>query len=188
MKIRRIFENNIAGKKILIFFGLAMAVYLTMLLGTIPHIMSFSGGLNILDMMPAGYDAAYVNKLFEQLGDAGRNAYLFMQIPLDLVYPALYGIGFSLILAWFLSRIGKLGGNLVYLCLLPVTAGFFDYSENFGIISMLLAFPEIPHNLVVVTNLFSILKSSLTSIYFIILIVVIVIFGVKSIVKKTNKN
>jgi hypothetical protein len=184
MNIRKIFEKNIAGKRVLIFFLLAMAVYLTMLLGTIPYIMSFSGELNILDMMPAGYDAAYVNQLFTQLGDKGRNAYLYFQIPLDLVYPALYGIGFSLVLAWFLNRLGKMGGNFVYLCLLPVAAGFFDYSENIGIIAMLRAFPEIPSNLVVVTNLFSILKSSITSIYFIILIAVIVIFAVKSVMKK----
>ena len=186
MKIGRIIEKNIAGKKVLIFFLFAMAVYLTMLLGTIPYIMSFSGGLNILDMMPAGYDAAYVNQLFTQLGDTGRNAYLYIQIPLDLVYPALYGIGFSLVMAWFLNRLGKLGGNFVYLCLLPVAAGFFDYSENIGIIAMLRAFPEIPYNLVVITNMFSILKSSITSIYFIILIIVIVIFGVKLITKRTK--
>ena len=186
MKIGRIIEKNIAGKKVLIFFLFAMAVYLTMLLGTIPYIMSFSGGLNILDMMPAGYDAAYVNQLFTQLGDTGRNAYLYIQIPLDLVYPALYGIGFSLVLAWFLNRLGKLGGNLVYLCLLPVVASIFDYSENLGIIAMLQTWPSIPATLVKVTNLFSILKSGFTTIYFIILIIVIVIFGVKMITKRTK--
>lgn len=186
MKVREIFQNNIAGKKVLIFFGLAMAIYLTMLLGTIPYIMSFSGGLNILDMMPAGYDAAYVNQLFTQLGDTGRNAYLYIQIPLDLVYPALYGIGFSLVMAWFLNRLGKLGGNVVYFSLLPVFAAVFDYCENFGIIAMLQAWPSIPATLVKVTNLFSILKSGFTTIYFIILIIVIVIFGVKMIMKRTK--
>jgi hypothetical protein len=60
-----------------------------------------------------------------------------------------------------------------------VLAGFFDYCENFGIVAMLLKFPDIPANLVTVTNVFSILKSGLTSIYFIILIVVIITFGVK---------
>lgn len=185
MKIRKIFENNIAGKKVLIFFLLSTAIYLVMLTITIPLLMSFSGGMKILDMMPAGYDAEYVNELFLKLGEPGRQAYLYRQIPLDLVYPALYGIGFSLVLAWFLNRMGKLGGNLVYLCLLPVAAGFFDYSENFGIIAMLQAWPAIPATLVKVTNLFSVLKSGLTSIYFIVLIVVIVIFGVKTFLKKT---
>jgi hypothetical protein len=104
-----------------------------------------------------------------------------------LVYPALYGIGFCLLLAWFLKGIGKLHGFLIYLCLLPVIAGFFDYCENIGIIAMLRAFPEIPTNLVSVTNVFSILKSSLTSIYFVVLIIVIITFGVKTLSKKQVK-
>jgi len=182
--IRKIIEKNLKGKKVLIFFLLSMAIYLVMLLVTIPRIMSISGGMKILDMMPAGYDAPYVNELFEKLGDAGRKAYLTQQIPLDLIYPALYGIGFCLVLAWFLKRMGKLGCNLIYFCLLPVAAGIFDYCENFGIITMLQAYPEIPASLVSVTNLFSILKSSLTSVYFIVLIVVIITFGVKLMTKK----
>jgi len=183
--IRKIIERNLEGNKVLIFFLLSMVVYLTMLLVTIPRVMSFSGGMKILDMMPIGYDAQYVNELFLKLGEPGRQAYLYNQIPLDLVYPALYGIGFSLVLAWFLNRMGKLGSNLIY-CLLPVFAGVFDYCENFGIIAMLLTWPEIPVNLVSVTNLFSILKSSLTSVYFIVLIIVIITFGVKSITKKNR--
>jgi hypothetical protein len=177
--IRRIIEKNLSGKKVMLFFLLSTAVYLVMLLITIPRVMSFSGGMKILDMMPTGYDAAYVNELFTKLGEPGRHAYLFSQIPFDLVYPALYGIGFCLVLAWFLKRLGKLNGFLFYFCILPVLAGFFDYCENFGIIAMLLKFPGIPANLVAVTNVFSILKSGLTSIYFIILIVVIITFGVK---------
>lgn len=183
--IQRIIEKNLAGKKVLIFFLLSMAVYLTMLLVTIPRVMSFAGGMKILDMMPIGYDAEYVNELFLKLGEPGRQAYLYNQIPLDLVYPALYGIGFSLVLAWFLNRMGKLGSNWIY-CLLPVFAGVFDYCENFGIIAMLQVWPEIPANLVSVTNLFSILKSSLTSVYFIVLIIVIITFGVKSITKRNR--
>ena len=184
--IRRIIEKNIVGKKVLTFFLLSTAVYLLMLTITIPRVMSFSGGMKILDMMPTGYDAAYVNELFTKLGEPGRNAYLYGQIPFDLVYPALYGIGFCLVLAWFLNRMGKLHGNLIFFCLLPVLAGIFDYCENFGIIAMLQAYPEIPANLVAVTNVFSILKSSLTSIYFIVLIIVIITFGVKSITKKNR--
>lgn len=185
--IQRIIENNIGGKKVLIFFLLSMAVYLAMLLVTIPRVMSFSGGMKILDMMPTGYDVAYVNQLFIQLGEPGRQAYLFGQIPFDLVYPALYGIGFCLLLGWFLNRIGKLQSHLIYFCLLPVVAGFFDYCENFGIVAMLVKFPEILANLVALTNIFSILKSSLTSIYFVVLIAVIITFGAKLLSKKRIK-
>jgi hypothetical protein len=183
--IRRIIEKNLSGKKVLIFFLLSTVVYVIMLAITIPKVMSFSGGLKILDMMPTGYDAAYVNELFAKLGEPGRQAYLFGQIPFDLVYPALYGIGFCLLLAWFLKKLEKLNGFLFYFCILPVVAGFFDYCENFGIIAMLLKFPEIPASLVAVTNVFSILKSILTTIYFVVLIVVIITLSVKVLKKKT---
>jgi hypothetical protein len=184
--IRKLIENNTGGKKVLTFFLLSTAVYLLMLTITIPRVMSFSGGMKILDMMPTGYDAAYVNELFSKLGESGRQAYLYNQIPLDLVYPALYGIGFCLVLAWFLNRMGKLGSNWIY-CLLPVFSGVFDYCENFGIIAMLQVWPEIPESLVSITNLFSILKSGFTSVYFIVLIIVIITFGVKTLSKKQVK-
>jgi len=183
--IRRIIENNISGRKVLIFFGLSTAVYLIMLLVTIPYVMSFSGGMKILDMMPTGYNAEYVNELFLKLGESGRQAYLYNQIPLDLVYPALYGIGFCLVLAWFLNKMGKLGSNWIY-CLLPVFAGVFDYCENFGIIAMLQTWPEIPVKMISFTNMFSILKSGFTSVYFIVLIIVIITFGVKLMMKKNR--
>jgi hypothetical protein len=186
--IRRIIEQNTGGRKVLVFFLLSTAVYVIMLTVTIPRVMSFSGGMKILDMMPTGYDAEYVNELFSKLGEPGRQTYLFGQIPFDLVYPALYGIGFCLVLAWFLKKIGKLQGFLIYLCLLPLFAGFFDYCENFGIIAMLKTFPEIQANLVTVTNIFSILKSSLTTIYFVILIVVLVIFGFNLVTQKQIKS
>ncbi|HSO87806.1 MAG TPA: hypothetical protein VLQ91_14710 [Draconibacterium sp.] len=185
--IRRIIENNIAGKKVLIFFILSTTIYLIMLLFTIPRVMSYSGGMKILDMMPTGYDAAYVNELFAKLGEPGRHAYLFGQIPFDMVYPALYGIGFCLVLAWFLKKLGRLHGFLIYFCLLPIIAGFFDYCENFGIIAMMQAFPEIPVNLVAVTNIFSVLKSSLTSIFFIVLVVVLIMFAIRLLSQKQIK-
>jgi hypothetical protein len=185
--IRRIIVNNISGKKVLIFFLLSTVVYVIMLTITIPRVMSFSGGMKILDMMPTGYNATYVSELCTKLGEPGRQAYLFGQIPFDLVYPALYGIGLCLLLGWFLNRIGKLQSHLIYFCLLPVVAGFFDYCENIGIVAMLVKFPEIPANLVAVTNIFSILKSSLTSIYFVVLIAVIITFGAKLLSKKRIK-
>ena len=55
-------------------------------------VSDFADGLQLLDMMPAGYDLEYVRSLFENLGTEGRAAYLNRQIPLDLVYPFLFGL------------------------------------------------------------------------------------------------
>jgi hypothetical protein len=169
--MKDLIHKNISGKKVLLLFILANIVYAIMLIITIPEIMHYSAGMKILDMMPTGYDAHYVNTFFNTLGIQGRHAYLFHQLPLDLIYPALFGISSCLLLAYFLNKLEKLDSPLFYLCLIPLFSGFFDYGENIGIISMLRNYPNISEFQVQITSTFSILKSILTSIYFIILII-----------------
>jgi hypothetical protein len=156
-----------------------------MLVVTIPKVMGFSGGMKILDMMPTGYDPAYVNSLLDALGPDGRNVYLFNQIPLDMVFPGINAITFCLIFGYFFQKLGKIDSILFYICYLPLLAGLFDYCENIGIISILNSYPNNPEILSIVTNLFSILKSSLTTIYSLILLFVLIVFGVKKFVSKT---
>jgi hypothetical protein len=169
--MREFIKRNINGKTVLLLFILCNIVYGIMLSVTIPEIMYYSAGMKILDMMPTGYDAQYVNTLFNTLGTVGRDLYLYHQLPLDLIYPLLFGISSCLVLAYFLNKIGKLEGKLFYLCLLPLLSGFFDYCENFGIISMLNTHPNISVLQVQITSIFTVLKSVLTTIYFIILII-----------------
>jgi len=182
--MRELIKRNIGGWKVLLFFILAIIIYVLMLTITIPKVMSFSGGLKILDMMPAGYTPEYVNTLLNALGEAGRNAYLYNQIPLDLMYPLLFGVGNCLILAYFLNKMGKLEGNLFYLCLVPLFAGLFDYLENSGIITLLITYPENSVVMSQITNIFSILKSIATTLYFIIVIIVLIAFGIREFVKQ----
>jgi hypothetical protein len=169
--MKDLIQKNISSKKVLLLFILANIVYAIMLIITIPEVMHYSGGMKILDMMPTGYDAHYVNTFFSTLGIQGRNAYLYHQLPLDLLYPALFGISSCLILAYFLNKLEKLNSPLFYLCFIPLFSGFFDYGENIGIISMLTDYPNNSILQVQITSTFSILKSILTSIYFIILII-----------------
>jgi len=177
--MKKIIFNNITGKKVLLIFVVTQVVYAFMLIFTIPKVMSFSDGKKLLDMLPTGYNAEYVNSLFETLGEKGRDAYLFNQIPVDMVYPFLFAISFCLVLAFFLNKINKLNGPLIYLCLLPVFGGAFDYMENIGIITMLVNYPDVSNFSISITNIFSILKSTFTTIYFIVLIIcfVIVVFS-----------
>jgi len=173
--MREYIKRNINRKTVLSLFILSNIVYVIMLIVTIPELVQYSGGLEILDMMPTGYDAQYVNSLFNTLGTAGRDSYLYHQLPLDLIYPALFGISSCLVLAYFLNRIGKLDGKLFYLCLLPLFGGLFDYGENIGIISMLRSYPNISPLQIQTTNLLTILKSTFISIYFIVLIIVLLV-------------
>lgn len=176
--MKDIIKRNITGKKVLLLFIVTNVIYLIMLMVTIPKVMAYSNGMKILDMMPTGYSSDYVNELLGTLEAAGRNAYLFNQIPLDMIYPALFGISNCLVLAYFLNKLGKTEGFLFYLCFIPLFSGLFDYCENIGIIMMLKNYPEAILAFAPATNVFSILKSSFTMVYFVVLISTLFVFGI----------
>jgi len=179
--MKNLISRNINGKKVLLFFILTNIIYLIMLAISIPHVMNFSNGMKLLDMMPMGYDAEYVDILFNTLGESGRDAYLFIQIPFDMAYPFLFGISYCLILAYFFNKLNKLKSPLIYLCFLPIIAGISDYFENIGIITLLTNYPDYSNSVIVITNFFSVLKSSATTIYFVVLLITIFIFIIKAI-------
>ena len=172
--MRNLISKNLKGKIIIPLFLLAGIFYTIMLTITIPKVTGFSNGMKILDMMPTGYDAAYVNTLLNTLGEKGRNAYLYNQIPFDMVFPLFFGISLCLIFAYILKRLGKLEGSLFYICYLPLISALFDYGENIGIITLLNSYPNQINLMAQITNVFSVLKSSTTTLDFIIVITLLI--------------
>jgi len=185
-RLTKFIEKNISGKKVLGLFILTNVVYTFMLTVTIPKTMEFSNGMKLLDMMPSGYDLNYVSELFSSLGENGRETYLTSQIPVDMIYPLLFGLSYCLLLGYFLKKLNKLNSPYLYLCLLPVIAGISDYLENIGIITMLNNYPDLTETMVNATNTFTVLKSISTSVFFIALIVILIILGIKFV--KRNKT
>jgi hypothetical protein len=177
----RLLERHLSGKKVLGLFLLTNSVYLFMLAFTIPTTMAFSKGMKLLDIMPMGYDLNYVKELFSSLGEKGRETYLTTQLPLDMVYPLLFGLSYSLLIAYFLNKLNKLNAPYVFLCILPILGGVADYVENLGIMIMLNSYPDLTWGLVRITALFSIIKSSSSSLFFIALLLVLIAFGFKTI-------
>jgi len=188
-RIKEIVNKNLTGKKVLLLFVLTNLIYAIMLIVTIPKTMMFSNGMKLLDMMPTGYDSEYVNSLFETLGVNGREVYLYNQIPVDMIYPFLFGISYCLLIAYLLKKLNKLNSIFFYLCFLPIIAGIADYLENFGIINMLNNYPNLSQTSMDVTNVFSIVKSMSTAIYFIALIITLLMLGIKTLKeRKTYKK
>jgi hypothetical protein len=183
-RFAKILEKYTSGNTVLVLFILTNVVYLFMLLVTIPKTLGFSNEMKLLDMLPTGYNQDYVNKLFSTLGENGREIYLTNQIPVDMIYPLLFGLTYSLLLAYFLKKLNKLKSPFTYLCLLPIIAGVSDYLENFGIITMLNSYPDLTETIVNTTSTFSVIKSTSTSIFFIALIVILMLLGIKFAKKK----
>jgi hypothetical protein len=175
--MKNLIKNHLDGKTILFLFVLTNVVYATMLLLTIPQVMQFSGGLPILDMLPTGYTHNDVRTLLDTLGAPGREAYLFRQLPLDMLYPGLFAVSYCLLTAYLLNKLGQFEGPMFYSCLIPVFAGLLDYAENAGIVAMLISYPHNTSQLTALTNLFSILKSSSATLSFVLLLGCLLFLG-----------
>ena len=154
-------------------------LYFYMILFIIPQLKELAGGLNIPDMMPTGYDPAYLYSLLVTLGHKGRNLYLFKQIPFDMIYPFLYGFSFTLLLAYIYNLLFTKDTFIRYLCLIPFLAALFDYAENIAIANLLFTFPFFSVNIARMASTFTILKSAITVLSF-----VLVFAGVLSVVIK----
>ncbi len=187
-KVKRLIDKHSTGRQVLWFFILSNLIYFSMLLITIPKTMNFSNGMNLLDMMPLGYNSDYINSLFEALGKEGRDAYLYYQLPLDMFYPLFYAISFSLLIAYFLKKIKQFNSALFYLCLLPIIAGIFDYLENIGIITMLNNYPLISEPVMVSTNVFTIIKSMTVSVTFITMIILLIVLGMNTLKQRKTRS
>lgn len=162
-------QRAATGKAVLAFFIPAMAVYALMLLVTIPMVGQYAPGMQLFDLSPAGYSHQYAVTLLDALGDEGREAYLYRQLPLDAVYPALFAISCSLMLSWLFAKSFRPESGIFHLCLVPLAAGLFDYLENFCIVGMLLSYPQVSWLNVALASTMTILKSGLTAAFFLLL-------------------
>ncbi|WP_223551478.1 hypothetical protein [Aestuariivivens sp. NBU2969] len=172
--------SNVQGKKVLMLFVITNMVYGFMLVVTIPKTIAYANGMKLLDMMPTGYDYNYVVDLFNTLSVEGRHIYLTNQIPVDMVYPFLFGLTYCLVIGYFLKKLNILKEPFVFLCVLPIIVGVSDYLENFGIITLLNTYPDLSRLEVNLTMIASMLKSVSTSVYFVALIVLLLVLGVKT--------
>ena len=164
-------QSTSSGKAVLILFVLTNAVYGTILGYSIPLVLSFSPESILFDMSPAGYRYTEAMELLKSLGPEGRNAYLTIQIPIDLVYPAMFGVSYALMITWILQQGLPKHSKMYSLAFVPLFAGLFDYLENASIVAMLYAFPDVSENLVTSASSFTIAKSVLTTLFFLALLV-----------------
>lgn len=80
-------------------------------------------------MMFKGYDLAFATTFVSEISSQGRSLYLFVQMPLDFIYPLLLSIFFYL---FFLEQTKNKN-----FALLGFASVIFDYAENISVIIML---------------------------------------------------
>jgi len=161
-----------------------MIVYVAMLSYTIPSVEKYANGMKLFDLSPGGYSYEYATALLTQLGERGRDLYLYTQLPIDFLYPVLFVISCSLLLSWLFLKVNDPSSRLFYFCFVPVAAGTFDYIENILIIGLISSYPDISPEQVELSSLVTIAKSVLTTIFFIVLTIV----GIACFAKKAKSQ
>jgi len=175
-KLVAFIQRAATGKAVLGFFVPAMAVYSLMLLYTIPQVERYAPGMKLFDLSPSGYSLEYTLELLGALGVKGRDTYLYQQLPVDFVYPGLFAVACCLLLSWLFAKSLKASSRLFYLCFVPVAAGLFDYLENIYIVSMLTSYPNVTELHVAFASILTILKTTFTTAFFVLLIVGAILF------------
>ncbi|MCV2402262.1 hypothetical protein OFY17_05100 [Marinomonas sp. C2222] len=160
-----------SGKFVSILFILTMGIYVGMLSYTMPAVSVFAPDFLLFDSLPSGYSFNYAYELLDSLGVDGRNVYLTTQLPLDFIYPGLFSITYSLMLIWLYSKTLSRSFKAYYFALVPFLAGVFDYIENIFIIRMINSFPDLQLSTVKLASIFTVLKSSFTMVFFVLLLV-----------------
>lgn len=173
--------EKINWKHWLCFFLLSQSIYVLMLSTIIPKISRETGGMKTFDMMPLGYSYHYANSFLSQLTEHGYRLYKYVQLPLDIFFPIFNFAAGSCMFVLLLRSYSKLKSEkrtfqfLLWISLVfPLIAMLCDYSENILIFSMLSIKENVPIMIVSTANVFTIIKSMSTTIfYFICLLIVI---------------
>ena len=176
-------QKYATGRTVLLMFFITMAVYLVILLYTIPAVTAQAPEMKLFDMSPGGYDLLYAKKLLNSIGPAGRETYIKRQLPIDFIYPGLFAVTYTLMLVWLFAKRFDGNSKVFFLALVPAIAGLFDYFENIGIIIMLSSYPNIAPLVVQVSSLFSIIKSMLTVAFYLLFL-----FGFLSLFVKRKRE
>lgn len=171
--------NRPSGITVSIWMTAAVFIYALMIQITLARLQEMSGGSPVFDMMPAGYDTQFAQSLLTALGVEGRQYYLWRQIPLDLIYPALFGTSFFLLATWLAGKLQAFQRILGLMALVAVAAAAADYIENIFIILMLRHFPNLSDPLVSAASVATLFKAGLQTIYVIALVGVLLVWATR---------
>lgn len=166
-------REKLSGKLVLLLFFITNVIYMIMLFYSLPKVGGYASDLVLFDMSPSGYSYSIAINLLNELGPKGRDLYLSLQLPLDFIYPMLFSITYSLLILWLVKRFNLNWSGFLWVAILPIAAGLFDYAENVGIILMLMHYPEVSEGLVQLSSFFTVIKSILTTFYFVALLMVL---------------
>lgn len=178
-------QKTSSVKNICILFIISHLVLLSMMLFTFP-VINHQIGTKAFDLQPFGYSVSVAKSIVNNLNDYTTQIYLFPQLTfLDVLYPFLLALFLSSLLWRLVHRNTPLGKGLL---IIPFLAMTFDYLENVCVILMISKSVTISKSIVLISSLFTVLKSVLTSISWLAILMYSAKWFILRIKKKNNKQ
>lgn len=124
---------------------LLLAVFFVFNVGLVPlagaRLEGYSGGVGLLDARLA-YTPDEAYSALAVYGEAGRRFYLLAALTLDVLYPIIYTLFFSLTIIYCLRQVLPPEHMLQRAALLPWVGMLADFAENAGVAWLLLNYPH----------------------------------------------
>ncbi len=159
-------------------FTAALALYLAMVLWTLPAITSAAGGLVPFDLRLTGYSGDEARAFLDALGrEDGWATYLGPQGLLDTFYPLMLAIVLGGAV-WVLVQNRMLRNGLLVAIVIGALA---DYRENTLVVGLLLSDGPVSDAAVAAANLATLVKSAMTGLAMVVVCIALVLAGLKRI-------
>lgn len=127
-------------RNVLILVALDLVMNAALLPLAAARLSVLSGGVGPLDAL-FSYTPAQAYSALAAYGTAGRTFDLSLELTLNLAYPVVYSLFYSLASLYFLQRAAPGRPGLARLALLPFLALVADTLKNAGLIVLLLNYP-----------------------------------------------
>lgn len=160
MSIIKSLDKLATGRQVLFLFG----IYIIFAAFVLPscekriHDAALNNSISVLDLS-FGFSPAFAHETLSQMGESGRQIYLWVESTIDIIYPILYGVFFSALMLFLFRKSGQsISTPLKYLAFLPLLGMAFDWGENIGIILLIGGFPHFTESLALYTSNMGIVK------------------------------
>ncbi|MGA2488892.1 MAG: hypothetical protein ABSF99_01710 [Anaerolineales bacterium] len=147
--------SRLANWKIIL---LLLILFLLANLAVIPAIYPKFETLDTL----SSYTPEKAYQLISSYGEQGRQSYAVIECTLDLAYPFITALLFSLLALVTFKKAFPASRWVPYLSLLPFLIMLVDYLENSCVVTMLLSYPRELTGLAATSNIFTVIKFALT--------------------------
>lgn len=150
--------------------AMTLAVYLTMVLWSLPYISAEANGLTPFDMRPTGYSFDEARAFLAALTEEGNAFYRDVQHTLDLFFPGLMAATLFFAIAALLPK--RLGRWRYVIAAPVILTAVFDWSENLAVAGMLTAGADgITEDMVGAANGWSIAKATASTVAYTALLI-----------------